>query len=521
MIVINSAAYVVPEFRAEFGRIPPCLLPIGNRKLVEYQVPLLRKAYDERIIVSLPAGYELTIDEQRLFLDLEIEVSYVPVGFTLAEALLYVLNTVGEPAEPLRLLHGDTLLENIPRGTDLIGVSATEDDYNWEAEVISSGEEVVWCGYFSFSTTQAFVRSLALAQGEFVKAVRLYSSQQTLTLAQVNGWHDLGHVNTYFVSRSRITTQRIFNSLRINDGVVWKSGTPQQKIIAESEWFKNIPIPLRRYTPQLIDSGMSADTGNAYYMLEYLPCSPLNEVFVHGRNPDFFWKRVFNLMGGFLEEARKCVTLEKGTPQYHEVYNDAVDLYKNKTHLRLADYATSHRIDLHAPCIYASSELPSIQKIAEDCIARTLALPIIATVLHGDFCFSNILFDSRGGTIKAIDPRGLNQKQEMTIFGDQKYDLAKVCHSVIGLYDFIIAGRFSIERPAIGGAYIQFNIDERLLSIQNIFMKGSLLPGISNKEITPLTVLLFLSMLPLHADRPDRQEAMLINALRLYADYVA
>jgi hypothetical protein len=340
-------------------------------------------------------------------------------------------------------------------------------------------------------------------------------------LAQVNGWHDLGHVNTYFVSRSRITTQRIFNSLRINDGVVWKSGTPQQKIIAESEWFKNIPIPLRRYTPQLIDSGMSADTGNAYYMLEYLPCSPLNEVFVHGRNPDFFWKRVFNLMGGFLEEARKCVTLEKDNPQYQEVYNDAIDLYKNKTYLRLAEYSTSNRIDLCTPCSYANSELPSIQNIAEDCIARTLALPTIATVLHGDFCFSNILFDSRGGSIKAIDPRGLNQKQEMTIFGDQKYDLAKVCHSVIGLYDFIIAGRFSIERPAIGGTYIQFNIDERLLSIQNAFMESNLLPGISTKDITPLTVLLFLSMLPLHADRPDRQEAMLINALRLYAEYVA
>lgn len=521
MIVINSAAYVVPEFRAEFGRIPPCLLPIGNRKLVEYQVPLLRKAYDERIIVSLPAGYELTIDEQQLFSALDIETTYVPVDVTLAEALLYVLNTVGEPNEPLRLLHGDTLLDDIPRGVDLIGIAATEDDYSWETEVVAPGLEVVWCGYFAFASTQAFVRSLALAQGNFVKAVRLYSSQNAMSMAQVCGWHDLGHVNTYFVSRSRITTQRVFNSLRINDGVVWKSGTPQQKIIAEGEWFKKLPVPLRRYAPQLIDSGIDKETGEAYYMLEYLPCSPLNEVFVHGRNPDFFWKRIFNLMGSFLNDARECLEVKsEGSANNADIKNDAIELYENKTRIRLAEHATSSGVDLDISTTYADRELPSIRQIAEDCIARTLELPIIPTILHGDFCFSNILFDSRGGAIKVIDPRGLNQKHEMTLLGDQKYDFAKACHSVIGLYDFIIAGRYQIERPANLGASIRFSADERLLSIQSIFMESQLIPGVTARSIMPLTVLLFLSMLPLHDDRPERQEAMLINALRLYAEYV-
>ena len=36
----------------------------------------------------------------------------------------------------------------------------------------------------------------------------------------------------------------------------------------------------------------------------------------------------------------------------------------------------------------------------------------------------------------------------------------------------------------------------------------------------PLTTLLFLSMQPLHSDRPDRQKAMLFNALRIYSTYV-
>jgi hypothetical protein len=33
-----------------------------------------------------------------------------------------------------------------------------------------------------------------------------------------------------------------------------------------------------------------------------------------------------------------------------------------------------------------------------------------------------------------------------------------------------------------------------------------------------VTIGLFLSMLPLHADRPDRQAAFIANALRLYAE---
>lgn len=520
MIVINSAAYVVPEFRAEFGRIPPCLLPIGNRKLLEYQVPLLRKVFDERIAVSLPEDYEPTIDEERLFAELDIAVTYVPAKFTLADALLYVLNTIGEPGESLRLLHGDTLLEEIPLGEDLIGVAVSEDDYSWETEVLASGLNAVWCGYFAFSSTHDFIRALALSHGDFVKAVRIYSSHRSMSICQVEGWHDLGHVNTYFVSRSRITTQRVFNSLRINDGVVWKSGSPQQKIIAESEWFKMLPVPLRRYAPQLIDSGLDQESGCAFYMLEYLPCSPLNEVFVHGKNPDFFWKRVFNLMGSFLTDARNCIELVGQDRIAVSIRDDAVSLYENKTYSRLEEYSETSGVNLRVPASYGGRELPSVMSIADDCIRRTHALPIISAILHGDFCFSNILFDSRGRSIKVIDPRGLNQSEEITLLGDQKYDLAKACHSVIGLYDFIIAGRYLIDRSSSGGPKLIFSLDERLTSIQHIFMESQLLPGLAVREIMPLTVLLFLSMLPLHADRPDRQEAMLINALRLYAEYV-
>ncbi|MDD2038661.1 hypothetical protein NP572_19955 [Pseudomonas putida] len=523
MIIINSAAYVIPEFRAEFGKIPPCLLPIGNRKLIEYQVPMLRKACSELIYVSLPEGYELTIDEAQIFSTLGILPTYVPAQLSLAEALLYVLNTVADQdafKDPLRLLHGDTLLDSIPTDLDIVAVATSDDDYNWEAERDSTNSPLVWCGFFSFSSPRDFIRSLALSQGDFVKSVRAYSSLKKLTFHTISGWHDLGHVNTYFASRAQITTQRIFNDLRIENGIVWKSGTSNKKIQAESEWFKNLPVALRRYTPQLIDSGICKDNDAPYYVLEYLACSPLNEVFVHGRNPDFFWGRIFKLMSGFLDDARTCIASTIQEADKAAIEKDSFDLYSVKSYARLDEYSSIADLDINRTLNYDGKELGSIAQIAANCIRLTLDLPFVPSILHGDFCFSNILFDSRSITIKVIDPRGLNQQEDFTLMGDQKYDLAKACHSVIGLYDFIIAGRYQIEHSLKTGSTIKFRTDERLKKIQDSFLSYEFIPGLKSTDILPLTVLLFLSMLPLHSDRPDRQEAMLLNALRLYSEYV-
>lgn len=47
-------------------------------------------------------------------------------------------------------------------------------------------------------------------------------------------------------------------------------------------------------------------------------------------------------------------------------------------------------------------------------------------------------------------------------------------------------------------------------------MSKSIISKINNRDMIAPTILLFLSMLPLHFDKPHRQEAMIANALRLY-----
>ena len=85
------------------------------------------------------------------------------------------------------------------------------------------------------------MRALALAQGDFANAVKTYKEEKGIAYENVDLWYDFGHINTYFQSRSTITTQRAFNSLKIEHGVVWKSGTPPRKIEAEANWFQQLP----------------------------------------------------------------------------------------------------------------------------------------------------------------------------------------------------------------------------------------------------------------------------------------
>ena len=136
------------------------------------------------------------------------------------------------------------------------------------------------------------------------------------------------------------------------------------------------------------------------------------------------------------------------------------------------------------------------------------------TISHGDFCFSNILYDSRVGCIKCIDPRGMLPNGEMSVYGDKRYDLAKLYHSVIGLYDFIIAGQFTIE----SSSKIDFPVLDEIDPNLSDYFRASILDKTAYKEseILAITIQLFISMLPLHSDRPERQDAFIANAIRLY-----
>lgn len=58
MILITSAAYINAGLISEFGKLPPCMLPVQNKRLYQHQLALLKGM--EHIVLTLPQGFEPT-----------------------------------------------------------------------------------------------------------------------------------------------------------------------------------------------------------------------------------------------------------------------------------------------------------------------------------------------------------------------------------------------------------------------------------------------------------------------------
>jgi hypothetical protein len=194
------------------------------------------------------------------------------------------------------------------------------------------------------------------------------------------------------------------------------------------------------------------------------------------------------------------------------------DIYLQKTLDRLEAYSSVTGLDLNRPCCINGRNLPSLNEMVSYLASAISPVePGNIKLVHGDFCFNNLLYDARAGQIRMIDPRGLNSLGEFSIWGDARYDVAKMHHSIIGFYDHIIAGNYKFDY--LGD--LNFNLllpNESLLnSIGSDFMShkfGGLVP--SDSSALPISALLFFSMLPLHADNPERQHAFLANGMRLF-----
>mgnify|MGYP000497494463 CR=1 FL=1 len=114
-----------------------------------------------------------------------------------------------------------------------------------------------------------------------------------------------------------------------------------------------------------------------------------------------------------------------------------------------------------------------------------------------------------------IDPRGLIG-DEVTIYGDVRYDIAKLGHSIWGRYDQIMAE--GLRAGGLGANFeLEIPVDRRRGWLEEMFFAGNV-AGVSfnSPEIKAAIISLFLSMVPLHAEDESRQRTLLANGLRLF-----
>jgi hypothetical protein len=287
---------------------------------------------------------------------------------------------------------------------------------------------------------------------------------------------------------------------------VFKSGTNIAKVKAESDWYENLPASLRIYTPPFLGwNGVG-------YRLGYETSPNLHDLFVFGEYREATWQSIATACFDFLGDCRAHAPTGIRS---EDVINA---LTSEKTLIRLQEWCLTEKIKIEDQWTLngASSASPvEILTVTSAIISQSEGIP---GIMHGDFCFSNIFFDFRQQSIRVIDPRGEIEKGYPSVFGDLLYDLAKLNHSLSG-YDQIIAGRFRAERN--GNRALLFDLEHHSATeaISELFTQNNLAgQSLGSTSVKAITIQLFLAMLPLHADRPDRQLAFFANALRLYRE---
>ena len=513
MILITSAAYINPSLASEMGKLPPCMLPVQNKRLYMHQLSLF-EGCNEDIYISLPSSYAVTAYDEKRLASHGVTVISVPDNLSLGQSIVYSLNIIGRFDEPLYILHGDTLFSSISLKPDSLVIAKAEDNYAWaEADAL---DETVFAGFFAFSSPKLLIKSITEEHNDFMAGVNHYGTVRPLERVLSDSWMDFGLVNTYYRSISNLTTERAFNSMEIDRFSIRKSSQDVNKMRAECNWIQSLPKDLRHYAPAIWDSGDDGVTG--FYEMEYYYLTSLANLFVFCRHPQFVWTDILSACQVFLADAAKYRPASEQDIQ--RIAHSNNELYLSKTLKRLSQYCEQRGLSMDHPWVLNGVQLPSLREIAQETGAMIASdKSEFVSLMHGDFCFSNILYDFKSKSIKVIDPRGVDNDGNLSIYGDLRYDVGKLAHSILGLYDFIIAGMFNYSELSPYDVVLEFNVSDGIRVTQEKF-KNLVFAGYSIDELNvyPIMIHLFLSMLPLHSDNSERQQAMLANALRLYVE---
>lgn len=279
---------------------------------------------------------------------------------------------------------------------------------------------------------------------------------------------DFGTLEEYLENRS-VKMSRSFNDIEIDGHFIIKSSEKErEKLIKEYNWFINLPDEIKIYTPRIFSKDLFAK--RTWYKMEKILAPSLREVYLFLDSSEETWEGIFDSLFKTLNEMEKF-------GQENRFMESIIE----KTKSRIKDI-----------------NIPIENKLVNDFmndlehVIGTFSRP---TLMHGDFCFSNLLYDFSSGTIKMIDPRG-------ELFGDHYYEMAKIFHSVIFDYDFVDAELYVKD----GKSYKLYNNGKD--KIKDLFLNkiNKYYTDEEQSYIILITASLFLSMIPLHSHNRNNQE---------------
>lgn len=317
---------------------------------------------------------------------------------------------------------------------------------------------------------------------------------------------DLDRIRDFLSFTSGSTATRHFNEVQIDSYYYTKSSSDKRKMLAEYSFYGLVPESMRPWLIQPFDYQDEGDRASYKMLRYYLADAALQ--WVHGAfDAETFEPFVERLLFFLAERPRQKCSRDRSL----EI---AQDLFVNKLEARIRQFLTSEeglRINQ-----LATSATPALDINRQ--LARYLRLyqryrKGFATdslvVGHGDPCFSSLLYDQQRYLLKLIDPKGAVSEAEL--WTHPLYDLCKVSHSVMGDYDFINNGLYDVGFSDANDLVLRLRHSGHS-SLKPLFLQKVRKMGFEPRIMRLGEASLFLSMLPLHIDYPNKVIAFMLKA---------
>lgn len=535
MEVLIPSAKIVNKELQKLGRLPAVVYPVNECIVFDYLFEQYRTVADSIQVICYENADKIHRRLANYKSDL-IRITDLPYLGDLGDTIYNGINDIGGE---IIINFADTIvledLSHLPidafyYSTDFVSETWTFFDIeNGKINQISDKvdnntedyrQKNLFVGVFRFSDAGELKKCLKYSldhrdatMNSFYQAIMLYSSKIPLTAVKTENWFDIGHVDRYFDSALEVKS-REFNHITIDKkrGILRKTSENADKFIGEIKWYLKLPADIEYVRPRIFD--YSTSYTDPYVLMEYYAYHTVHELFLYGDLTRKQWIDIFARIAFVCRDFRRYSLSDSA------ITESLKDMYLNKTIHRLSQLRTdNHFSNFFEKCIRVNGrtykDLNTVIAVIKDSIPQLLYDVDNFCIIHGDLCFSNIMVDSNFSFIKVIDPRGKFGKFD--IYGDPRYEMAKLFHSVDGKYDFIIKDLFRLEYN-VDECNIKYEILERthdfdLFQILVDAFKDEIKGDI--KKIEMIEALLFLSMIPLHSESINHQMVMLGTGLEI------
>jgi hypothetical protein len=336
-----------------------------------------------------------------------------------------------------------------------------------------------------------------------------YKKEHKIKALIANQWFDFGNIDNLINAKQRLLQSRYFNSLSVDPilNTITKISYFDKKLRDELNWYKQLPAKLQVLAPRIISE--TEIDGKLNLVQEYYGYPTLAELYLFSDLGLENWRSIF----------KRLLKLHQTFQAYPNELNTASlkNIYLDKTYNRIETLCENEywkNLFSKEEICFNDVKLKNFYALGTQLDNAIAAIVNNAkgSIIHGDFCFSNILYDLNNQIIRLIDPRG--SFGETGIYGDPRYDMAKLRHSIAGMYDYIVSDLFEItetETGFNGKIFTDIAHDEFINEFDAVLLDF----GYNINEIALIEGLLFISMLPLHQDKPLRQKMMYMKGLEL------